>query len=283
MRIKTRLWWGWLGLALLLPVVALTANVTWAQEPEPPAILLPLTPMAPGSTLVVTSNRDIFAPQAPTSNIVVFPLANKQTESVKALYADARTISVLVPDKVASGLVDFRKDGVSIGTLNLTATSPQRDYLLITIFPVAFFLFFLAWLAFALGRDPNWSLGEALSEHHTEKVAVWDEANDRPLLDDKKEPVYYERNIYANSSSRLIAFIGLFVLATGILSVLIPAVYRFALTGDVPDMGNFSSYILAQAGIFAPYITNKVMDGFKSPAPNTTPAGKKRTPGEPRG
>jgi len=274
MRTITRLWWGWLGLALLLPAVALTSNVTWAQEPQPPAILVPLTPMTPGSTLVVTSDRDIFDPQTPGSNIVVFPLTNKQTESVKARYADKRTISVLVPGKADSGLVDFRKNGVSIGTLNLTATSPPRDYLLITIFPVAFFLLFLAWLAFALGRDPSWRLGEALSEHLTEKVAVWDEANKCPLLNDKKEPVYYERNIYANSSSRLIAFIGLFVLATGILAVLIPAVHRFALTGEAPDMGNFSSYILAQAGIFAPYITNKVMEGFRPPAPKTTPEGK---------
>jgi hypothetical protein len=218
--------------------------------------------------LVVTSCEAGTFDLEAVKNEVIFVLQNKQPKVVKPQFSDGRTIVVKVPDQAGSGTITFQKGGNTISTLDLSVTAPTSDYLLITAFPVAFFLLFLLWLGISLKKDPSWHLGEALSEQLVEQVPVLDDQG-KPIFNvdpnGKKEPIYYEQVKYANSSSRLIAFIGLFVLATGILATLVPAVYRFALTGEAPDMGNFSTYLLAQTGIFAPYVTNKIVEGVKGP------------------
>ena len=247
-----------LGLALILAAAPAAAAAV---------AVVPLTQYTPGSMLVVTSwGDDTFDKQA-ANNEVIFTLQNKQTRGEKAQFSDGRTIVVKVPDQAGSGIVTFQKGGNAIGTLDLKVTTTSRESWLITAFPITFLLLFLLWLGISLKKDPNWHLGEALSEQLTEKVAVLDDQG-KPIFnvdkDGKKEAIYYERSKFANSSSRLIAFIGLFVLATGILATLIPAVNRFALTGEVPDMANFTTYLLAQTGIFAPYVANKIVEGVKA-------------------
>jgi len=251
---------GWFIVQAAFPVKA-----------EAAATIVPLTQVTPGGLLVVSSCGDDTFDQVAANNEVIFTLRNKQTKGEKAQFSDGRTIVVKVPEQAASGAVTFQKKGSVISTVTLTVAATSPDYLMLTAFPVAFFLLFLIWLGISLKKDSTWHLGEALSEQLVEKVAVLDDQG-KPMYNvdqnGKKEPIYYEKVKYCSSSSRLIAFIGLFVLATGILATLVPAVYRFAITGEVPDMGNFSSYILAQTGIFAPYVANKIVEGVKAPSNN---------------
>jgi hypothetical protein len=258
------------SLISVMGLVILGLTLIGAAEPAAAAAagtVVPLTQYTPGSMLVVTSCGDDTFDKQPASNEVIFTLRNKQTRGEKAQFSDGRTIVVKVPDQAGSGIVTFQKGGNAIATLDLNVTAPPRDSSMITYFPVVFFLLFLLWLGISLKKDPTWHLGEALSEQLTEKIPVLDDQG-KPIFnvdkDGKKEAIYYERSKFANSSSRLIAFIGLFVLATGILATLIPAVNRFALTGEVPDMANFTTYLLAQTGIFAPYVANKVVEGVKA-------------------
>jgi hypothetical protein len=69
--------------------------------------------------------------------------------------------------------------------------------------------------------------------------------------------------VYPRSASRLIAFIGLFSIIIWGMAVMVPALSVFARTGNFPDLGSATKFIVAQAGIFAPYIVNKVAGIFK--------------------
>jgi hypothetical protein len=260
---------GVIVLGLIIVQAAIPVNV------EASASVVPLTQLTPGAVLVVTSAGDDTFDKQPTNNEVIFTLRNKQSKVEKALFSDGRTIVVKVPDQAGSGIITLQKGGNLISTLNMSVSGATPDYFLITAYPIVFFLIFLIWLGISLKKDPNWHLGQALSEQFLEKVVVMDDQG-KPVLKDGKDPIYYDRVNYCNSSSRLIAFIGLFVMATGILATLVPAVYRFALTGEVPDMGNFSTYLLAQTGIFAPYVTNKIVEGIKAPGANQGSSQEKR-------
>jgi hypothetical protein len=70
--------------------------------------------------------------------------------------------------------------------------------------------------------------------------------------------------IYPRSASRLIAFIGLFAIVVWEIITMIPALGSFAHTGKMPDLSGLSKFLVAQAGIFTPYIANKVVSAFKS-------------------
>jgi hypothetical protein len=135
----------------------------------------------------------------------------------------------------------------------------------IALLPMSFFIIFLVWMGACLYRDQNWKLSEALSEQIEEKKLLRDAQGNPMLKQGTGEPVYESIFKYSNSSSRLIAIIGLFAIVTWVMAIVMPATLRFARSGEAPDLGNFSTFILAQAGIFTPYIVNKITYIFTRP------------------
>jgi len=122
---------------------------------------------------------------------------------------------------------------------------------LISIVPASLFLMFLLVIKATL-KGNRWYLGDALSESDQAK-----DTDGSVLKDRDGNPVFIR------SSSRLIAFIGFFGIIVWIVGLSIPTLYQFACTGKVPDLSNVSKFLLAQAGIFAPYVANKIAGAFK--------------------
>lgn len=245
--------WG-----LLVQGVALVCGQTG------PSLTPLVNRLAPGDLLVITINKDnTFDPLA-VNNEVAFQVSKSIQKSQKAqsVSLDGRTITVLVPSQAQSGEVSVKAKGTEVGKVTLTITDkPQGNLvcLLMAGFPVLFFLIFLIWLGNSLGKkDSGWKLSDALSEQIEQKGELLKKPTGEILTDKDNNPIYEIKSVTMNSSSRLIAFIGLFVTATAILAIIVPASYRFACTGEVPDLGNFSTFILAQAGIFSPYVVNKI-------------------------
>lgn len=243
-----------------------------------------LTPLmnqvASGDQLVISSNQDNTFDSLAGNNEVVFlgPKGVPKPQKAQSVSSEGRTITVLVPYQVQSGEVAIKVKGAEIDKVTLTVSDRPREYkicLWMALIPVFFFLIFLIWLGIALHLDPNWKLSGALSEQIEQKVVLRDADGNPVFHPTTKDPIYEIRPIVVNSSSRLIAFVGLFILATEILGILIPACYRYACSGEIPDMSNFTTFILAQMPIFAPYAVNKFTKSQeKQEMPAAAEAGK---------
>ena len=118
----------------------------------------------------------------------------------------------------------------------------------ISLIPSVLFVIFLLIVKGVL-RKNNWSLAEALSESET-------------TTGPDGTPVF------ARSASRFMAFIGFFAIILWIVGLSIPTLYRMMCDGEIPDLGKVSTFLLAQAGIFAPYIVNKLAGALTN---KTTP------------
>jgi hypothetical protein len=223
-----------------------------------------------GGWLIITGeNNNTFDQRS----AVVFKLANNKPQRVPPtkVSRDGRTLLVQVPMGAQDGEVSI-KHGATETKVNLQIDPPygeqywwlyQTLYFLMAFTPVGFFICFLTWLFRSLRRDQRWRLSEALSEQIEDKSLLLD--NGKPVLKDGKEPVYVVKTIYTNSSSRLIALIGLFVIITWVLALALPLIYRFARYGEIADLSNLSTFLLAQAGIFTPYIVSKFTYIFTRP------------------
>ena len=256
-----------------LALVAASVSPTAAQVGAPSQVKLTLLPaqVPAGGLLVVTSNQDRTFDLQASNNEVIFLVGKDKQEVAKArvVSPDGRTIVVTVPSPAKSGEITIKSGGREIGQAGLTLTEPPAGnwlYIVMAWFPIMFFAIILIWLARSLRKDPGWKLGEALSEHLEEKILLRD-ANNQPIFKTgTQEPIYEVRYKFASSSSRVIAFIGLFAIITGIFAILIPATYWFARTQEVPELGPFSTFLIAQAGIFTPYIANKVFSAVRPPS-----------------
>jgi hypothetical protein len=124
---------------------------------------------------------------------------------------------------------------------------------LVAAMPSFVFLAFLLKLSKGLQKS-GWSLRDALSESEPVKGP-----NGQILTN----PITGEP-VYARSASRLMAFIGFFVTTIWLMGFLIPTLYHFAYDGKVPPLSDVSTFLLAQAGMFAPYIANKLSGAIKS-------------------
>lgn len=118
--------------------------------------------------------------------------------------------------------------------------------------PSLMFIVFLVVMKKGLQKS-NWSLRDALSESEPMK-----DQNGATIYDKNGNPVF------ARSSSRLLAFIGFFVIILWLVGFSVPTLYHYACTGNVPKLNEVSTFLLAQAGIFAPYIANKLAGAIKS-------------------
>ena len=145
-----------------------------------------------------------------------------------------------------------------------------------SIVPAILFIVFLMVVKSYL-KDNKWSLGDALSESDPAKDLAGSVSKDKDgnpvfevLKDKDGNPVFQVLKdkdgnpVFAKSSSRLIAFIGLFGIIVWIVGLSIPTLYQFACTGKVPELSGVSTFLLAQAGVFAPYIANKLVGAVKS-------------------
>ena len=248
-------------LTLWMVLVPATAGVCASST----SVLTPLVNrVAPGDQLVISSNQDNTFDSLAGNNEVVFlgPKGIPRPQKAQAVSRDGRTITVLVPAQAQSGEVTVKTRGAEIDKVNLTISDKPREYrvcLFLALIPAAFFLLVLIWLALCLKFDSAWKLSGALSEQIEQKFLLREPQPDGQVIYNYKtgEAIHEIKPIMVNSSSRLIAFIGLFVIAAEIMGVLIPAIYRYACTGEIPDLSNFSTFILAQTPIFAPYVVNK--------------------------
>lgn len=238
------------------------AAMVWGDAPPGPQLTALVNRLAPGDQLVIGSNKDNTFDALAEKNEVVFlgPKSIPKPQKAQSVSPEGRTITVLVPLQALSGEVAVKANGVEIDKVTLTISDKPREYricLWMALFPVLFFLLFLIWLGVCLHRDRKWDLSGALSEQIEQKFVLRDK-DGNPVFHKTSNDLLYEiKPIIVNSSSRLIAFIGLFVIAAEILGVVVPASYRYACTGEVPDLSNFSTFILAQAPLFAPYVVNK--------------------------
>lgn len=220
------------------------------QETTPgTSTLALLTPqVSQGALLVISGKTDNTFDVQPGNNEVAFKVnkGGQQSEKARSVSSDGRVMTVLVPNNAQSGGVTVRKGTTEIGKLNVsieeTSLFKEGLNLLVAMFPALLFLGFLFILRKALRND--WSLAEALSE--SEPVALTNGTQ-----------------VFPKSASRLIAFIGFFGIIIWGVGLMVPACYRFACNGEVPDMTGFTTYLLAQAGVFAPYVANKIAGALK--------------------
>ena len=96
-----------------------------------------------------------------------------------------------------------------------------------------------------LGRDRDWNLGDLMSG-----------ADGKP------------------SASRMIAFLGFLVMTAIILGIGYSSLWVFLKTGQLPSLSGASTFLVACAGLFAPYFANQVglaIGGPASTSPNLAP------------
>lgn len=72
------------------------------------------------------------------------------------------------------------------------------------------------------------------------------------------------------SSSRLIAFLGFLVMVVVILGIGYSSIWAFLQTGQLPTLSGASTFLLACAGLFAPYFANQIGLAVGGPSPAQT-------------
>lgn len=119
-------------------------------------------------------------------------------------------------------------------------------FLVPTIITIGFFIIFTYHIVKTLKAE-NWSLKRALCE---------------PIIGKDNEPIMNaakDKPIYMESSSRLIALVGLTAILAIDLGVAVMIFYcTLAQTSGNLDLETIGLFLVAQAGIFAPYIANQV-------------------------
>jgi hypothetical protein len=91
-----------------------------------------------------------------------------------------------------------------------------------------------------LGKDRDWNFADAMSG-----------ADGKP------------------SSSRLIAFIGMLVIVTVILGIGYSSLWVFLTTGTFPALSGVTTFLVACAGLFTPYLANQIGTAIGSPQPTS--------------
>ncbi len=224
------------------------------------------TPLSPQDLLVIKASPDkVFDPQA-TDYLIFFPMKQGGPEGVKALYVskDGLTLAALMPHEAIPGEVVVNRGTTEICRVQFT---PVKDtWNIKELLPEIIFLIFLVLLAIGLlmaSRQGKWSLSDALSEYLEVDQVFKNEEGKIVYQQNSPEPVMVKIIKPTSSSSRLIAFIGLAAIITWIMTILIPAAHWFALTGSVPKLSDLSGFLIAQAGIFTPYIANRISTAIK--------------------
>jgi hypothetical protein len=245
----------------LVGLIILAVPSVWGQKaPEQTraAGIMALTPqVSQGGLLVICADKDNIFDQEPGNSEVVFklPKGTERSEKARSVSTDGRVISLQVPNDAQPGVLTIKSNSKEIGKVSISIVETSgfkcKMKLFMALSPAILFILFLLIGIIALAKN-HWSLGEALSESEPlmENNAVLRDANNNL--------------IFPKSASRLIAFIGLFCIITWIIGLSMPAFYRFAITGEFPDLSGVSTFILAQAGIFTPYIANKIAGAIKS-------------------
>lgn len=197
--------------------------------------------------LICFLSPHVWADTATTS-----PPVKSQTDEVSSIQKPATSVRGVEPSKTIDVSKGDVKNPSEQSNKYAEKTKCSGWFVFFSMFPAILFLVFLLVVKKIL-QNNNWSLGDALSESEPLKDqngAVVNDANGKP--------------VFARSASRFMAFIGFFAIIVWIVGLSIPTLYRFACTGEVPDLSKVSTFLLAQAGIFAPYIANKLAAAIKS-------------------
>jgi hypothetical protein len=136
------------------------------------------------------------------------------------------------------------------------------------VYTIIVIVFVGALLSVALVRaavaNTTWSLSDALSEE-TELTAI-DKTTSQPLRDASGNELKVTE--LRASVSRLIALMGMLVILFMFLGFGSFAMYRFAMTGNMPSgMDEVINFLVAGLTLFAPYAVNKFSSLFESLAP----------------
>ncbi len=226
-------------------------------------------PKSPQDVLVINAPPGKPFEQA-TDYVISFPLKEGGPKGVKALFIgkDGLTLAAPVPPETIPGKVTVKIGDKLIHEVEFTPV--KETGVLMQWLPVIFFLAFLVFLVIALGvatYKKKWSLSDALSEYLEVKEVFKikdDQEHDQVVYKQgSPEPVVVTINKPTCSASRLIAFIGLFGIITWTMVILCPAVQWFARTGHFPKLEGLSTFLVAQAGIFTPYIANRIGAAIK--------------------
>src|SRR5262249_55569665 len=156
----------------------------------------------------------------------------------------------------------INKSGQFVGTLNISVNKSDQLSGQITMFWItvsvllALFVALLICLFRSL-KKAGWNIKEAIGESQPKLLT---DLQGNPMKDAQGNLLY--ENVVLASSSRLIAIIGLFVIAISDLLILIVATWVLVTTGKAPELGGMSAFVLAQAGIFTPYFANQLKQGL---------------------
>ncbi len=142
--------------------------------------------------------------------------------------------------------------GNNIISGDISANVRVKVFIWVSFVIIAIFLILLNQIFKALKKPgAKWNLGEALSEPlktDDNKIAFSDPNNTKP--------------IYVNSSSRLIALIGLAGIVVIDLGIAIAIYWGLIVYNTLPDLEKIGWYIFGQAAIFAPYLANQIRAAF---------------------
>ena len=175
-----------------------------------------------------------------------------------------RTFGALAPVLSGSATVLTALPAWGAATDNVDKGMPAPWF----VYTVIIVVFVGALLAIAFVRaavaNSTWSLADALSEESD--VTAMTGTPPQPMLDPSGQTVTVTE--MRASSSRLIALVGMFVLLLMFLGFGSFAMYRFAMTGDMPNgIGDVINFLVAGLTLFAPYLVNKFSSLFESLAP----------------
>jgi len=214
-----------------------------------PSIQVTPREISPGGIIVISSLEPIFKDEL-SKNEITF---SGSTDMVIPFLVsqDKKAITVNVPDTTKTGTVKVVIDGQEKGTFPLSLISCAGEKAFYWVFWLTFIILVIMLLIIAFSlRRPGWSLGDALSEQARS-------ADDKPLVDSNSKPVLI------NSSSRLIAFIGLCGILALDLGIGTSIYWKLFLGQDIPNLEGVGWFLFGQASLFAPYIVNQVRSAFK--------------------
>jgi len=94
-------------------------------------------------------------------------------------------------------------------------------------------------------QGEKWNLAQALSE----EVDVSDDPNAK-------------KTIFVASSSRLIALVAMIVIVSLLIGITPVIIWSYANSGTMPDLEKLSTFMVACAGAFLPYMANQARAAF---------------------
>ena len=141
------------------------------------------------------------------------------------------------------------------------------DWFVYTVIGVIFFCALVTLFVIrAAVSGSKWSLADALSEEADVTAMKGAAGQQEPIVDSSGKPMLISE--LRASSSRLVALMGMLVILFMFLGFGTFALYRFAISGNMPaDTDKVINFLAAGLTLFAPYLVNKFSSLFEGLIP----------------